>query len=57
MSKAPAPTAWPRDEQVVAWLRAWLRGQRSGDSRLVELATAELRALGVEVRAVPGEMP
>lgn len=42
---------WPRDEQAVAWLRAWLRGTRSGDAKLVALAQAELRALGVEVRA------
>lgn len=48
---------WPHDEEAVAWLRALLRGVRAGDARLVELATAELRPLGVDVRAVPGDMP
>jgi len=47
---------WPADEQAVAWLRALLRGVRAGDQRLVALATVELRALGVEVRAVDGEV-
>lgn len=40
--------------QRVAWFQAWLRAVHSGDARLVALATAELRRLGVEARAVPG---
>lgn len=57
MTAARDLPAWPRDEQAVAWLRSWLRGQRSGHARLAALATAELRRLGVEVRAVPGCTP
>ena len=52
----PLP-GWPRGERAVAWLRAWLGAMRTGDARLVALATAELRRLGVEVRAVPGGVP
>jgi len=56
MTAARTYPGWPRDEQAVAWLRALLRGVRAGDERLVALAQAELRALGLEVRAVDGEV-
>ena len=52
----PIP-GWPRDEQTLAWLRAWLGALRAGDARLAALATAALRRLGVEMRAVPGSTP
>lgn len=57
MSRVPLP-GFGRDEQAVAWLRALLRGVRSGDARMVALAQAELRALGIEVRPLaPGGKP
>jgi hypothetical protein len=46
---------WPRDEQAVAWLRACLRAVRAGNTQMVELAQAELRRLGVDVRTVDKE--
>jgi hypothetical protein len=42
---------WSRDEQASAWLKALLRAVRAGDERLVALAQAELRALGLELKA------
>jgi hypothetical protein len=51
------PRPSPADHgRAVAWFQAWCRARRSGDARLLELAQAELRRLGVEVRAVPGEV-
>jgi hypothetical protein len=44
---------FPADEQACAWLRAFLRGTRSGDVRLVALAEAELRLLGLAVAVIP----
>lgn len=55
MSARNAIAGWSEHAQAAAWFQALLRAIRTGDARLAALATAELRALGVDVRPVAGE--